>query len=82
MVDAVRPVGSGADLARVLADAVLAGDAAGGDARGRQSSAVVVMAMDPGARWPFDHVVDLRVDDDPQAPQRLAELVHQKVTDA
>lgn len=57
-----------------LTYALLAGDRAGGDRRGRQSAAVYAVA--PGAG--YDHagvLVDLRVDDNPEAPQELARLV-------
>jgi uncharacterized Ntn-hydrolase superfamily protein len=56
-----------------LVAALLAGDAAGGDARGRQSAALLVRA--PGAG--YDHcgvLADLRVDDHPDAPHELARI--------
>ncbi len=65
---------SGMPLERRLVSALLAGDAAGGDSRGRQGAAVLVVA--PGAG--YDHsgvVVDLRVDDHPDAPHELARLL-------
>ena len=66
--------GAGQPLEHRLVAALLAGDAAGGDARGRQSAALVVVAAgegydDSGVR------ADLRVDDHPQAPQELARLL-------
>ncbi|MEO3939101.1 DUF1028 domain-containing protein [Dermatophilaceae bacterium Soc4.6] len=65
---------AGQPLARRLVAALLAGDAAGGDARGRQSAALVVAS--PGAGYDQSGVaVDLRVDDDPAAPSRLVELL-------
>ncbi|HMM94794.1 DUF1028 domain-containing protein [Phycicoccus sp.] len=58
--------------ARLLA-VLLAGDAAGGDARGRQSAALLVKA--PGAGYDGCGVVaDLRVDDHPEAPTELARV--------
>lgn len=57
---------------RLLA-ALLAGDAAGGDSRGRQSAALVAYAPRAG----YDHsgvLADLRVDDHPEAPQELARI--------
>ncbi|GAA4405337.1 DUF1028 domain-containing protein [Fodinibacter luteus] len=58
--------------ARLLA-ALLAGDAAGGDSRGRQSAALVAHA--PGAGYDGCGVLaDLRVDDHPDAPRELARL--------
>lgn len=75
MCAAVLTPASGDELARQLVDALLAGDAAGGDIRGRQSAAVVVARIDPEAQWPYTSVVDLRVDDHPDAPAVLAELL-------
>ncbi|MEO6144045.1 MAG: DUF1028 domain-containing protein [Dermatophilaceae bacterium] len=60
-------------LAPRLMQALLAGDDAGGDKRGRQSAALYAVA--PGAG--YDHcgvVADLRVDDHPAATQELARL--------
>lgn len=57
---------------RLLA-ALLAGDAAGGDSRGRQSAALVAYAPRAG----YDHsgiLADLRVDDHPDAPAELARI--------
>ncbi|WP_030529164.1 DUF1028 domain-containing protein [Phycicoccus jejuensis] len=52
---------------------LLAGDAAGGDSRGRQSAALLVRA--PGAGYDASGVVaDLRVDDHPDATTELARL--------
>ncbi|HET8600298.1 MAG TPA: DUF1028 domain-containing protein [Segeticoccus sp.] len=57
-----------------LLSALLAGDRAGGDRRGRQSAAVY--AMQPGAGYGHSGVlVDLRVDDHPDAVNELARLV-------
>jgi len=66
--------GAGTPFEHRLVAALLAGDAAGGDARGRQSAALVVVSAgegydDSGVR------ADLRVDDHPQAPQELARLL-------
>lgn len=53
--------------------ALLAGDAAGGDARGRQSAAMY--ALEPGAGYDACGVLaDLRVDDHPSAPTELARI--------
>ena len=57
---------------RLLA-ALLAGDAVGGDSRGRQSAALVAYAPRAG----YDHsgiLADLRVDDHPDAPAELARI--------
>lgn len=75
MCAAVRSPGSGDELALSLADALVAGDEAGGDIRGRQSAAVMVARIDPDASWPFTSIVDLRVDDDPDAPTSLRTLL-------
>jgi uncharacterized Ntn-hydrolase superfamily protein len=56
-------------LARRLVAALLAGDEAGGDRRGKQSAAVLV------ARTELYPVVNLRVDDHPDAPRELARLL-------
>jgi uncharacterized Ntn-hydrolase superfamily protein len=56
-----------------LVAALLAGDAAGGDSRGRQSAAILAHA--PGAGYDGCGVLaDLRVDDHPDAPRELARL--------
>ena len=50
-------------LARRLFQALVAGDAAGGDRRGRQSAALLVVRADGGYAGASDVAVDLRVDD-------------------
>jgi uncharacterized Ntn-hydrolase superfamily protein len=65
---------AGRSLTDRLIAALLAGDAAGGDSRGRQGAALY--AVLPGAG--YDHcgvLADLRVDDHPDAPQELARLL-------
>jgi len=52
-----------APLAHRLLDALTAGDAAGGDARGRQSAALLVVQDEAGYDGNDDIAVDLRVDD-------------------
>jgi uncharacterized Ntn-hydrolase superfamily protein len=52
-----------APLARRLLDALAAGDEAGGDARGRQSAALLVVKEGAGYGGLDDIAVDLRVDD-------------------
>ena len=65
---------SGMRLPRRLLAALLAGDAAGGDSRGRQGAALIVAS--PGAGYDGSGVlVDLRVDDHPAAPTELARLL-------
>jgi uncharacterized Ntn-hydrolase superfamily protein len=56
-------------LARRLLAALLAGDEAGGDRRGRQSAALLVARREP---YP---IVNLRADDHPEAPRELARLL-------
>lgn len=63
----------GAPLTRRLLAALLAGDAAGGDARGRQSAALYAVA--PGTGYDACGVLaDLRVDEHPAAPTELARI--------
>ena len=65
---------AGSSLTDRLIAALLAGDAAGGDSRGRQGAALY--AVQPGAG--YDHcgvLADLRVDDHEDAPQELARLL-------
>jgi uncharacterized Ntn-hydrolase superfamily protein len=65
---------AGSPLERRLTAALLAGDAAGGDSRGRQSAALLVVA--PGDGYDASGVrVDLRVDDHPDAPRELARVL-------
>jgi uncharacterized Ntn-hydrolase superfamily protein len=60
---------TGEDLAERLLQALEAGDAAGGDARGRQSAAIVVVRSDP---FPY---ISLRVDDDPEPLPKLRRIL-------
>ena len=60
-------LGSSGDLAARLLVALTAGDAAGGDKRGRQSAALLVVRRGAGYGGLSDVEVDLRVDDH-QAP--------------
>lgn len=55
-------------LARRLMAALLAGDRAGGDRRGKQSAALVVADKEP---YP---IVNVRVDDHPEAPAELQRI--------
>jgi len=65
---------AGSPLERRLIAVLLAGDAAGGDARGRQSAALLVVA--PGEGYDGSGVrVDLRVDDHADAPRELARVL-------
>lgn len=66
--------GAGLPLPRRLVQALLAGDAAGGDSRGRQAAALYAVA--PGSGYDGSGVLaDLRVDDHPEAPRELARLL-------
>lgn len=57
-----------------LLQALLAGDLAGGDRRGRQSAALLVVRAGGGYEGRNDRYVDLRVDDHPQAASELARV--------
>jgi uncharacterized Ntn-hydrolase superfamily protein len=63
-----------ARLARRLLAALRAGDHAGGDKRGRQSAALLVVAKSMGYGGTSDIVVDLRVDDHTDPLGELARL--------
>jgi uncharacterized Ntn-hydrolase superfamily protein len=62
-------------LARRLLDALVAGDRAGGDRRGRQSAALLVVRRGGGYGGTSDVAVDLRVDDHPDPVAELARLL-------
>ncbi len=66
--------GTGALAGRLLA-ALRAGDAAGGDRRGRQSAALLVVAKGKGYGGTGDVVVDLRVDDHADPVAELSRLL-------
>lgn len=63
------------DLADRLMAALLAGDRAGGDRRGRQSAALFVVKPQAGYGGFNDIWLDYRVDDDPDPVPRLVELL-------
>jgi uncharacterized Ntn-hydrolase superfamily protein len=63
------------ELADRLVTALAAGQAAGGDRRGRQSAAVLVVRSEGGYGGYNDRYMDLRVDDDPAPIERLKALV-------
>ena len=67
-------VGTGGDLCDRLLAALLAGDAAGGDRRGRQSAAMLVVRDGGGYEGRNDRYIDLRVDDHPEASRELARI--------
>ena len=63
------------DLAERMLAALDAAQAAGGDTRGRQSAAIIVVTGKPtGQAWK-DRTFDLRVDDSPEPLQELRRLV-------
>ena len=64
------------DLATRLIAALLAGDVAGGDRRGKQSAALLVVKPNGGYGGDNDRYIDLRVDDDPDPVRRLAALLN------
>jgi uncharacterized Ntn-hydrolase superfamily protein len=63
------------DLAGRLVSALASGDAAGGDRRGRESAAVLVVAPSGGYGGTTDVVADLRVDDHKNPVRELARLL-------
>jgi len=62
------------ELAAKLLAALIAGDAAGGDSRGKQSAALYVVKKEPGSR--YDRKIDIRVDDNPEPFKELSRLYH------
>ncbi len=64
-----------AELADRLAAALWAGDDAGGDRRGKQSAAVLVVREGGGYGADNDRYLDLRVDDNPDPVGKLVDLV-------
>lgn len=63
------------ELADRLLAALQAGDRAGGDKRGKQSAALLVVRPNGGYGGDTDRYLDLRVDDHPEPVARMAELV-------
>jgi len=72
---------AGPALAERLIDCVAAGQAAGGDSRGQQSAALLVVAKDGGYGGLSDILVDLRVDDHEHPIPELRRLygLHQAI---
>ena len=66
---------AGKPLAERLLAALAAGDAAGGDSRGRQSAALLVCRAKGGYNGFTDRAVDVRVDDHADPFRELARLV-------
>jgi len=71
----------GAPLAERLLDCLDAAQAAGGDRRGQQSAALLVVGPEQGYAGLSDVVVDLRVDDHPRPLEELRRLfgIHQEL---
>jgi uncharacterized Ntn-hydrolase superfamily protein len=67
--------GASGDLADRLLASLDAAEAEGGDIRGRQSAAMVVVNAKPSDKPWLDRVVDLRVEDDPSPLEELRRLV-------
>ncbi len=67
--------GPEASFAHTLLAALAAGDAAGGDSRGRQSAALLVVREGAGYGGHDDIAVDLRVDDHPDPVTELGRLL-------
>ncbi len=67
--------GAQGELADRLVEALVAGQAAGGDRRGQQSAAVLVVRPEGGYGGYNDRYLDLRVDDDQAPIERLQALV-------
>ena len=65
---------AGRPLAERLLECLAAAQAAGGDRRGQQSAALIVVERDAGYAGLSDVVVDLRVDDHPAPVEELARL--------
>ena len=65
---------TGRPLAERLIECVAAAQAAGGDRRGQQSAALLVVERDGGYAGLSDVLVDLRVDDHPTPVEELARL--------
>lgn len=63
------------ELADRLVAALRAGDLAGGDRRGKQSAAVVVVRPGGGYGGDNDYYLDLRVDDAPEPVAKLEQLL-------
>lgn len=66
--------GTSGGLAGRLLAALDAGQGAGGDSRGKQSAALLVVREGGGYGGDNDHVVDLRVDDHPEPIRELIRL--------
>lgn len=61
-------------LARRMIEALKAADAAGGDKRGKQSSAILVVKDKGGYQGKFDRLVDIKVDDNAEPIKELERI--------
>ncbi len=68
-------LGTGGTLADRLFAALRAGDGKGGDSRGRQSAALLVVKKGAGYGGFTDRAIDIRVDDSPDPFQELGRLL-------
>ncbi|MDA4111317.1 MAG: DUF1028 domain-containing protein [Thaumarchaeota archaeon] len=66
------------ELPERLVATLEAGEAAGGDARGKQSSALLVVSSKPYPNYWSGRIMDLRVEDDPDPIPELKRLVQTK----
>ncbi|GAB4519444.1 MAG: DUF1028 domain-containing protein [Anaerolineae bacterium] len=73
MADAFRAAKG--ELADRLVVALMAGEAAGGDKRGKQSAGVLVVRTNGGYGGDNDRYLDLRVDDDENPMKKLKQMV-------
>jgi len=64
------------NLADRLYAALLAGEAAGGDSRGKQSAALLVVREGAGYGGYTDRAIDIRVDDSPEPFQELGRILN------
>jgi uncharacterized Ntn-hydrolase superfamily protein len=62
-------------LAERIYEGLVAGDAAGGDSRGRQSAALVIVKEGAGYNGGSDRAIDIRVDDHPDPFKELGRLL-------
>ena len=69
-------LGSSGDLAERLLLTLEAAEIAGGDIRGRQAAAMIVVKSEGTDNYTSDRVFDLRVDDHPQPLDELRRLVN------
>ena len=64
-----------------LIASLAAGQAAGGDRRGQQSAALLVVRAHAGFRGFNDRLIDLRVDDHLTPIEELRRILHVRLTD-